>query len=107
MKKQIQEDRLRQLVKEAGLEESSAEFSRRLAHQVLTSHAYRRNSTSDYKKQEWMGKAIILVLVALNGFMLLKLDPFQTQPVLCWAIGGFILAFFCVVVWIKKRTVLP
>jgi len=107
MKKQIQEDRLRQLVKEAGLEEPSAEFSRRLTHQVVTGHAYRRNPAVDYKKQEWLGKAIILVLVALNGLMLLKLDPFQAQPVLCWATGSFILAFFCVVVWLKKRTALP
>jgi len=107
MKKQIQENTLKLLIKETGLDEPSVEFSQRLAHQVVTSYHFRRTSAARYKKHEWVGKVIIFLLIALNGLMLVKLNPFQTQPVLCWSIGGFILAFCCVVVWIKKRTALP
>ena len=106
MKKQIKEDQFRKLMKEAGLEEPSAEFSRHLTNQVITYHAYQRPDAAGYK-QEWVGKAIILVLVALNGLMLIKLDPFRVQPVLCWAAGGFIVAFSCVIAWIKKYVALP
>lgn len=107
MKKQTKQDRLRQLIKEVGLEKPTTEFSQRLAHVVVTSHAYRQSYATKYKKQDWVGKCIIIVLIALNGLMLVKLNPFRTQPVLCWATCGFIFAFCCVLVWIKKRAVFP
>lgn len=103
MKKPQQQDPLRELVREAGLEEPSAEFSTRLAHQVVTSHAYRERSVKMHIP-DLAGKVIIGVLITLNGLILLKLNPFNSQPVLCWSISGFILAFFCILRWIKKVT---
>ena len=101
MKKSQHLDPLRDLISEAGLEEPSAEFCKRLAHQVVTSHAYRERSVKIYKP-DLAGKVIIGVLIALNGLILLKLDPLNNQPVLCWSISGFILAFFCILRWTKS-----
>jgi len=100
----MKKDNLRQLIKETGADEPAEEFGRRLAHQVITSYGYRQAKPV---QKDWVGKAIIAMLIGLNTFMLVRLDPFQTQPVLCYATAGFLLAFGCVLAWLKRQPTLP
>lgn len=102
MKKQTKGDPLERLIQEAGLEEPGAEFSRHLTDMVVARHGSRQSYSEKYKRPDWVGKGIIMVLVALNGLMLVELNPFRAQPVLCWAAGGWVVAFFCILVWATR-----
>jgi|GEM_PF-1369490 len=95
-------DLLGALIREAGLDEPGTAFAGRLTQRVVQN--YRRNNAVTYKKQERVGKYILLTLIALNILMVVKLNPLSKQPVLTMAIGGFILAFACLMVILNKNS---
>jgi len=96
----IKNEKLKRLLKEAGTEEPSLKFSDRLTHLVV--HSYKRKYATIYKKEERLGKAILLVLVGSNLLVFYKLSPFSVQPFLFICLAIFLL-IFCFCIWMLKR----
>lgn len=80
IKKKLKEvDPLVTLLKEELMDVPSAHFSDKLLHAAMTS--YRISYGEKYKKEEWLGKAIMLILIFFNLMMLYLLKPFTVEPV--------------------------
>ena len=102
-KDQIKNEMLKQLLAETDMEQPSPQFADRLVHRMV--HSYKPKYATIYKKEERLGKAIILVLITFNLLLFYKLDPFIVQPALFICLGIFLLVF-CLCIWVLKRKLL-
>ncbi|MBT2564710.1 hypothetical protein J7E50_19435 [Pedobacter sp. ISL-68] len=89
-------DPLKELLKEHGAIAPSEGFSLRLMNAVVTS--YKFSYSKQYRKQERLGKWIILVLIACSLLIFVELKPSilvleMIFPVFSFAVGLVILIF--------------
>lgn len=89
-------DLLKELIKEHGAFLPSEEFSLRLMNAVVTS--YKFSYSKQYRKQERLGKWIILVLIGCSLLIFVELKPSilileMIFPVFAFAVGLVILIF--------------
>jgi len=89
-------DMLKELLKEHGAIVPSEGFSLRLMNAVVAS--YKFSYSKQYRKQERLGKWIILVLVACSLLVFVELKPStivleMVFPVFCFA-GGLVILIF-------------
>jgi hypothetical protein len=73
-------DPLKALLQPELMDQPTAKLSDHLLHASMTS--YRVSYSKKYRKEERLGKAIIAVLIFFNLMMLVKLNPFGTNPIL-------------------------
>ncbi|WP_316757606.1 hypothetical protein [Pedobacter aquatilis] len=91
MKKDKQNiDTLKKLIQNHGIIRPSEGFSERLKNVVITRYCLSYSRT--YRKQEWLGKAIIIILIASALAIFLELKPSLNTmamivPVLALAVG--------------------
>lgn len=90
-KKDLQDDRLITMLKKSELDKPLDRFSERLIYMVVNS--YKQSYANKYKKEEWLGKCILAILIFFNLLMLYFLNPFNIEPVLSISISGFIFGF--------------
>ena len=79
MRKKKLKDPLATLLKEELMDIPSVQFSDKLLHAAMIS--YRISYSEKYKKEEWLGKAIMLTLIFFNLMILYFLKPFTVEPV--------------------------
>ncbi|MCX2452045.1 hypothetical protein OQX61_12305 [Pedobacter sp. PLR] len=77
-KKLMEVDPLAGLVKEELMDVPSAEFSDKLLHASMTS--YRISYSTRYRKEERLGKAILVILIFFNVMMFYRLNLFDINP---------------------------
>ncbi len=95
------EDRLATMLKETGLDEPSEHFSGQLRRYIT--QRYKRDYALEYKREEWLGKLILAVLVLFNLLMLYYLGAFNVSPVFFIGMTAFILGGFVLIMMINSR----
>lgn len=96
----MNEEKIKYILNENGLEHPSPQFTDRLTHLVV--HSYKRNYEAVYKKDERLGKGILIILVGCNLLMLYMLNPFSIQPMFFLYMSGFVLGTWGGI-WLVKK----
>ena len=96
----MNEGKIKYILNENGLEHPSPQFTNRLTHLVV--HSYKRNYQAVYKKDERLGKVILVILVGSNLLMLYLLNPFSLQPMVLLYMSVFVLATWGSIGLVKK-----
>jgi len=87
-KKTKDTDQLASLFTRDLMDVPSAEFSDKLLHQSMTS--YRISYSAKYRKEERLGKVIIVILIFFNLMMLYVLNPFDMPHAVLLGLLAFI-----------------
>lgn len=95
-------DPLASLINKELMDVPSAEFSDQLCHVSMTS--YKVSYSVKYRKQERLGKIIMLVLVFFNLMMLYRLNPFNLSPVVSLSFLATGVAIGILFLWIHIQS---
>lgn len=96
------DDKLREILKEEGLERPTDLFSNHLVQAVVQQQ--KNKASQSFKLETWLGKFILGLLVVLHLLFLYRLNTLKEQPVLFFSIVAFIAGTWGVVFLIRKIT---
>ncbi|HWV68959.1 hypothetical protein [Chitinophaga sp.] len=94
------EDKLREILKEEGMEKPTDFFSGQLVRAVVQQQ--KNKAAKGFKVETWLGKFILGLLVLLHFLFLYRLNTLREQPVLFFSIVAFIAGTWGVIVLIRK-----
>lgn len=92
------DDQLASLFTQELMDLPSAEFSDKLLHVSMTS--YKISYSTKYRKEERLGKIIIIILIFFNLMMLYILNPFGMHDAVLLSLLAFVVGV-SILLWMK------
>lgn len=94
------EDILRAILKEDGLEVPDEQFSERLKHLLV--ERYRKPELNGLEKNQWPARIILFMAIIWSGVLLYYVNAFVVTPV-GFTLVAFLLGLWAVIMLVRKH----